>query len=319
MKTPIGILSIALLMGSTSFGGTLFTEDFDDNQTPDGWVAHTYTDGNHTTLGTEQDDTFRYPNNPGYLRLTEDSTYQHTTMVKTDQTLNTQNSFSFTADVRIQGTGSGADGLSFFWMSKASVDSLINTDDNGVTSVADISGGAGEWQGAPHGNDPTKSVGYYEGIRGYSFEFDHYPNGSDELQEYNHFIRLDDWDHSATVAAADRTTDNDFYYGNGWIRTHFDFDATLNGGTFSYYLERLEGTEEEIGTVTETTTFTTAQLGDGWYDGFDEAYFGIGAATGGATAEHLVDNITVVPEPSSAALIGIGALIAAFIRKHFCD
>ena len=295
--TLVGFATESITDANMSCGASLINEDFNGSTTPTGWVAHTYTDGNHTTVGIETNDTFRYPDvgTNGYLRLTEDVGSQRTTMIYTNNTLNTKKDFSFTADVRIQGTGSGADGLSFFWMSKASVDHVIAADDD-VDSVADISGGAGEWQGAPHGTSVGSTtgmtVGYYEGIKGYSFEFDHYQNDG-EFSEYNHFIRLDDWDHSASVAAADRNSDDDFYYGDGWIRASFKFNANLNGGTFSYYLENLTN-----GKFTETKTFTIADLAtatgeDEWYDGFDEAYFGIGAATGGAHAEHLVDNVQV--------------------------
>ena len=158
--------------------------------------------------------------------------------------------------------------------------------------------------------------GVFSDISGYSFEFDHYKN-SGEFHEYNHFVRLDDWDHSAaSVSATDRSGDDTFYYNDGWIRTHFNFDAEEE--TFSYYLESME--DLTLGQVTETTTFSVAQLDSatgetGWYEGFDEAYFGIGAATGGATAEHLVDNVSVIPEPSSFGLLVVFVGVFSGIRR----
>ncbi len=311
-NTCIIYISATLLLSHAALGMVLISETFNGGTTPDGWSAHTYTGGSHTTLGTLRDDSFRFPNagDDGYLRLTESSNYQHTTLINTQTTFNTNKSFSFTADVRISGSGGGADGLSFFWVSKASVDQVAASNSN-VDGIQDISGGAGEWQGAPHGNNPSMPVGYYEGISGYSFEFDHYKNSGEYVDEYNHFIRLDDWDHSAgSVAAADRNSDDTFYWNNGWIRTHFNYDE--DSETFSYYLEALEGAE--AGAVTATTTFSIAELATatdevGWYQGFDEAYFGIGAATGGLNAEHLVDNVEVIPEPATAGIIAEFALI----------
>jgi hypothetical protein len=278
-------------------------------------VAYSFTNGTHTSPGTPQDDTFRYPNaGPnGYLRLTQDGPSQRSTMIYTADTLNTSKSFSFSAEVRISSSSSGADGLAFFWMSKASVDTVIANDPS-VNSVADITGGMGEWQGVPHGNDPSKSIGYYPDISGYSFEFDHYQN-SGEQQEYNHLIRIDDWDHTAgSVAATDYSSDANFYFNDGWLRVHFSYDEGTE--SFAYYLETLDGS-----ITTAVKTFTISDLESatgetGWYETFDEAYFGIGAGTGAITAEHLVDNLNVVPEPVSALYLAAGALALVALRRR---
>jgi len=314
------IRSLTLLTGQNiAQAAIIIHEDFNGPSDPSGWTAHSYTGGTHTTTGTAQDASFRYPNpgTDGHLLLTQDLGYQHSTLIYTGGTLNTTKDFSFQADVKITSTSSGADGLAFFWMSKASVDNVIENNAN-VGSVADISGGYGEWQGVPHGNDPSQSIGYYEGISGYSFEFDHWKNDQNERQEYNHFIRIDDWDHNAgSEAAADRTNDGDFYFNNGWITVHFSYvDATE---TFSYHLETLDGI-----TSTSITSFTISDLeaatGEtGWYEKFSESYFGIGAATGGVRSEHLVGNVTVtaVPEPESVLSMAIAVAVFVFWRKRY--
>ena len=327
MKTYIKIISITLAP-SIGLSTILIDEDFNGSTTPAGWVAHTYTGGSHTDPGSPQGDAFRYPNagTDGYLQLTQDSAFQRTTMIYTGNTLNTKNSFSFTADIQITGAPAGADGLSFFWVSKKSIDQIIATDAS-VNSIEDISGGISEWQGAPHGIDPTKSVGYYQGIEGYSFEFDHYQNTVERSSEYNHLVRISDWDHGGSVAAADRQFDDNFYYNDGWTRVHFDFDTATS--TFSYYLESLNPAIAPELKFTTETTFTIDQLDavtgeTGWYEGFDEAYFGIGAATGFTTAQHLADNLVVaypenfsaVPEPTNEILMGFLMIAALSIHSR---
>lgn len=271
------------------------------------WYVHSYTGGTHTTPGTPQAlSTFTASGNTG-LRLTSASNYQRTTLIA-KQEFTSQQSFKFECEVYIgDSTNSGADGLTFFWIDKASL---------GTNAIGDLNGGVGEWMGAPHGNLNTNAsgdatVGYYSGIKGYSFEFDHYQNNTNEFQEYNHFVRLGDWaHHPSTVTNVNSGSDPDFYYNNGWERVSFSYDAVNERFTYEY---KFNGTA-----YTASQTYTIAQLNaasPGFYEKFDNAYFGIGAATGGANAVHGIREFTLIPEPSMLAILGAGALLLARRRR----
>ena len=304
------VFGLSVIVATSAARALYVNETWSGSTDPAGWSIHTYNGGGHTTPGTELTgataDAYRY-STADHMQMTTPATYQRTTAIYTAQTFNTASSFSFTCDYYIGG-GTGADGLAFFWLDKDFID------DN-TLDVGTISGGYGEWIGVPHGNNPTDSVGYYANIAGYSFEFDHYNNsGEGSFQEYTHFVDTSTWDHAPAVAAADYGSDSDFYYNNGWQRVSFEFDADAQ--TFSYYLEILDGSGEPTGTTTSVTNFTVAELGPSWYETFDQAYFGIGASTGGAYAEHSIRNLTVVPEPTSALLLALATGAALGRRRR---
>ncbi|AQQ69839.1 hypothetical protein SMSP2_00173 [Limihaloglobus sulfuriphilus] len=305
IKTATYITTIVAIFAASTFGASLVTESFSGTTDPAGWNIQTYTGGTHTSAGTLEGESFRYGTGTGngYMQMTEAVDYQRTTAIYTADTFSTAQDFSFTCDYNIGDTGTGADGITFFWLDKATIDS-------NSWNINSMSGGYGEWMGAPHGNDSGKSVGYYNGIKGYSMEFDHYDNGAGEVDEYNHFIRISDWAHSGGVGAVDRGGDDDFYYGNGWQSVEFTFDADT--GTFTYQL-----TDTDTSAQTAVKTFTVAvletALGTGWYETFDDAYFGIGGATGGDNDVHLIRNLDVVPEPATMLMFAMGGL--ALLRK----
>ncbi|AQQ71906.1 PEP-CTERM protein sorting domain protein [Limihaloglobus sulfuriphilus] len=315
MKTALRILFVLTVICTFSqlSLGLSINETWSGPADPTGWSIHSYQGTGFTTTGTARTN---YLSN-GYFQLTESSVgWERTTALYTADTFSTSESFSFQADYRVQTQSGrrGADGLSFFWVDKSYLDS------NSI-DPANLEGGYGKWQGAPHGAT-SGDIGYYDGIRGYSFELDHEKDSKDEQLEYTHFIRITDWSHLATNTQLDLKSNNDdFYENNGWQRAYFSFDGDTE--TFSYYLEDLDDNGDPNGIKTEIVTFTIDSLdfsgeGDpsGAYETFSEAYFGIAAGTGTDYAEHDIRNLTFVPEPATLIVLGLGGLFAVNRRKQ---
>jgi hypothetical protein len=309
-KMKTGVLTAVILMagGAFVFGDTLINESFSGNTVPSGWVFNGKESANHNSLATgvnkANSDWFVNENGTNFLRLTERTTNQRTTAIYTNSTFRSDRSFTIRSDIRVTSpTGNnGADGISFFWL-KADT----------VTNVNTTIGGMGGWQGAPRGaitgtagsGNTLSEAGYYSGLKGYSFEFDHYNNSGEQYIEYNHLVRLEDWVH-IPGAAINHSANPNFYEDNGWQTIQFAYNSDLdnftvswgfNGSTFSSNVTYSVGTEK-----------------------FDQAYFGISAGTGGQIAAQDVRNITftgVIPEPASVMMIALGSFVIAGYRRFF--
>jgi len=305
MKASV-VTTVVLIAGSCCVSGeTLVNESFSGSAVPSGWVFNGKESANHTniTTGTNKgnSDWFVKENGTNFLRLTEQTYNQRTTAVYTNSTFRTDRSFTIRSDVRVTSPAgnNGADGISFFWL-KANTVANLNT----------TIGGMGGWQGAPRGaitgtagsGNTLSEAGYYSGLKGYSFEFDHYNNTGEKFIEYNHLVRLEDWYH-IPGAAIDHSANTSFYEDNGWQTIQFAYNADsdsftvswgFNGSTFASNVTYSVGTEK-----------------------FDQAYFGIGAATGGQFAAQDVRNVVVtgvIPEPATAMLLAFGGFIAWLAR-----
>jgi hypothetical protein len=312
MNMKIQASMIVFLITAVSYGDLLISESFNGSSAPTGWIINGKENTSHTSpeTGTLKTDSDFFPaaGANGYLRLTENSGNQRATALYTAQTFRTDRDFTFRAEVNIaSGAGSvGADGISFFWLNAASLSGDLST----------YQGGMGEWQGAPRGNvtgttgsnNNLSDYGSYAGLEGYSFEFDHYQNTSLEQLEYNHLVRLEDWVH-LPGAAIDQTSDDNFYEDNGWQLFEYSYDASENEFTMQWNYDDLS----------ETFESSASYVIDG-LDTYEEAYFGLGAGTGGQTASHDVRNLTftgVVPEPACLTMIGVAGSMLLWLRRRF--
>ena len=117
----------------------------------------------------------------GYLELTQSGVgWQRASAFYTAQTVATTN-FDIKAQVNITG---GAAGLTFCFVDANSVSH----------DVSKLFGGYGQWEGAPRGCLPnipsTNARGYYAGLKGFNFEFDHFKNGNEKSAEYLSMVSL---------------------------------------------------------------------------------------------------------------------------------
>jgi len=305
MKTGFLAAVIWMAGGAFVFGDTLINESFSGNTVPSGWVFNGKESASHTSLTTGVDkvnsDWMVNENGTNFLRLTEQSYNQRTTAIYTNSTFRSDRSFTMRSDIRVTSPGgnNGADGISFFWL-KADT----------VTNVNTTVGGMGAWQGAPRGaitgttgsGNTLSEAGYYTGLKGYSFEFDHYNNTGEKYMEYNHLVRLEDWVH-ISGAAIDHSTDPNFYEDNGWQTIQFSYNADSDEFTVSW------GFNGSTFASNVTYSVTTEK--------FDQAYFGISAGTGGQIAAQDIKNITftgVIPEPATAMLLAVGGAVAWLAR-----
>jgi hypothetical protein len=306
-KMKTGFLTAVILMagGALVFGDTLINESFSGNTVPSGWVFNGKESANHNSLTTGvnkvNSDWIVKENGTNFLRLTEQTYNQRTTAIYTNSTFRSDRSFTIRSDIRVTSPAgnNGADGISFFWL-KA----------NTVANVNTMIGGMGGWQGTPRGaitgtagsGNTLSEAGYYSGLKGYSFEFDHYNNTGEKYIEYNHLVRLEDWVH-LSGAAIDHSADPNFYEDNGWQTIQFSYNADLDTFTVSWGFNG--------STFASNVTYSVAT------EKFDQAYFGISAGTGGQFAAQDIKNITVmgvIPEPSTVLLLAIGGGVAWLLR-----
>jgi hypothetical protein len=302
----VGLVSVILVAGSLCvYGETLINESFSGGSVPSGWIFNGKESASHASLTTGvnkvNSDWFVSESGTNFLRLTEQTTNQRTTAIYTNSTFRTDRSFTIRSDIRVTSpTGNnGADGISFFWLDASTVNNVNTT-----------IGGMGGWQGAPRGaitgtagsGNTLSEAGYYAGLKGYSFEFDHYVNTLEQSLEYNHLVRLEDWYH-IPGAAVDHSANPNFYEDNGWQTIQFAYDAGSDSFTVSW---GYNGT-----TFSSNVTYSVGT------EKFDQAYFGIGAGTGGQIAAHDVKNIIVtgaVPEPGTITLLAFGGVLAWLVR-----
>ena len=308
MKTN-RLVAIGFIAGSFSvFGNVLINESFSGANMPSGWIFNGKEGASNTSITTGVDkvasDWIVKENGTNFLRLTENASYQRTTAIYTNTTFRTDRNFSLRADIRITCPGNGADGLSFFWL-KA----------NTVSNLSATIGGVGSWMGVPRGSVNGKDnnlgqAGYYLGLKGYSFEFDHYKNSTNEISdEYNDLVRLEDWMHFSN-ASIDQSANTNFFEDCGWQTFQFAYNASNDNFTVSWGFNG--------STFSSNVTYSVSG-----YEKFDSAYFGIGAGTGGWYSSQDVRNLTltgmVVPEPATAALIAFVGGLSLFIRRRFME
>lgn len=290
--TAFLILSIA---ASMSCAAVIVDEPFDGTSTPQGWTIQGYYGGSHTDPGTAKDDSDFFQDNSGnpkgYLELTTPRDYDRTSAYYTDQMVSSRG-WTVNADVYIGG-GTGADGLAFTFV-----------DQSTISGSDDLAGGYGEWIGAPHGTDSSKSVGYVEGVEGYAFEFDHYQNSNEITQEYTHFVDINTWDH-ISGAARDFQDNPDFYYGNGWVNVTLE----NRGDDFTFSWD-----DNRDGTTDGSYNFTVSNFPQ--YD----AYLGVTGSTGAENADHWAKDVqmdgTPTPEPGTLVLMGLGLAGVGFIKRR---
>ena len=168
----------------------------------------------------------------GYLELTQSGVgWQRASAFYTAQTVATTN-FDIKAQVNITG---GADGLTFCFVDANSVSH----------DVSKLFGGYGQWEGAPRGCLPnipsTNARGYYAGLKGFNFEFDHFKNGNEKSAEYLSMVSLSqlsadnqDWLHYST-GTKDFSTDSLFYTDRGWMPVEFTGRLDSNGTEWITY------------------------------------------------------------------------------------
>lgn len=299
----IMLLGVSALSAAYS---TLFNESFDVSSPPAGWSIAGYVGTSHTTVGTAKTNADLFKNNGGanYLRLTENTAYNRAWAYNTANKFDVMGKWKITAEVRIGKTHNGtevvdgADGMCFVFAEAASVET------GGVFDPSKVTGGYGEFEGAPRGGLPNTPVngalGYHAGFIGFSLEFDHYNNTSELYREYIHWVDLNDWQHSGLGMNMDG--DTGFYYNDGWQRVQVEADAGQL--TFSY---NWNGSTYDDSFTMDTLNPPNANCDD--LSSFD-AYIGISSSTGGQTAFHEIrmfkmetDEATLPVEMSSFTAI----------------
>lgn len=296
---------------------SIIDESFSGSTVPDGWIIQGDVDVNHD--GTPRAN-YRAMNESdwfgnGYFEMTTTSPgYQRVTAIYERATFSTLKDFSISADVRINSSDgtSGADGMSFFMISEASLEL-------DKYSLSHYRGGMGEWEGTPRGvNTPFNEThfGAYgsttgfeadadgPNLRGYSWEFDHYQNAAQEEIEYNHMVRLDDWTHMDSMRVNHGPND-DFYEDVGWVSFTLEYSAADEQFTYTYVDRNL------------AETVTTLSPDPTEWIGFGSVYFGLGAGTGGQVADHHVRNLVVTqaPGPGTLALVAFAPLALLAARR----
>lgn len=185
------MVNLVVLHGAYS---TIFSTDFNVTSTPTNWSIAGTKGSSHTSAGTAKTDTDFFKNDGAnnYLRLTEDASWHRTWAYNTASKINMMGKWRITADIRIGKThnggeiAEGADGLCFTFLDASTVETSGSFDANKVT------GGYGEYEGAPRGGRPDSpsdgALGYHEGLKGFSLEFDHYNNAGEAFREYIHWV-----------------------------------------------------------------------------------------------------------------------------------
>lgn len=286
MKACKVILSCAVLMFNVValFGAysTMFNTDFNVSSPPTGWSINGTVGTSHTTTGTAKTNTNFFKDDGGnnYLRLTEDTGWNRAWAYYTGGKVDMMGKWRLTAEVRIgkshNGTeiSDGADGLCFTFLDATTVETAESFD------AAKVEGGYGEFEGAPRGGLPNTpnagAIGYHNGLKGFSCEFDHYNNTGEVFREYIHWVDLGGWIHSGLGMNMD--TDTGFYYNDGWQRIQMEADAGMityrYGWTGSSYANSF--TIDTQNPTTPGCPELTAY----------EAYVGVCAATGGQSSYH---------------------------------
>jgi len=265
------------------------------------WSWNSTEEGGHNNYGEIRNiDTYKSTGKTGIL-LTPDDGYVRTTIYNKN-TFSSKSSFSIEAEVLLKsGNNSGADGISLFWVNA-----------NSISSTSQLFGGVGEWMGTPSGkalnaDNTSRTIGYVTGIQGYAFTFDDYKNKNNISSESNSLIRLSDWNINPKVNLDMSSTPN-YFLNSGWTKIKLDYNS--DSQVFTYYYI-WNGNK-----FTSSKTWTVAELGDGWYEGYNEAYFGIGAATGGLSGIHAIRNVEfTVPEPATLSLCLFGSVLILFKRN----
>jgi hypothetical protein len=308
---------------------SIIDEPFSGSTVPDGWIFNGRNSASHIdpSAGSAKTEAEWFGGGQGFVRLTSRSPgFQRTTAIYTGRTFSTLVDFSIAAEVNISSPGgtNGADGLSFFWLDATSLD-LVTYD------LRHYQGGVGEWQGTPRGTvigtktpgATTSHFGAYnstdgfyanrtgESLRGYSFEFDHYQNASQEQLEYNHMVRLDDWAHMDNMNV-NSSGDDTYYEDVGWVSFQLDYSAGERSFTYTY-----TGRDPNSGDPVAARTVELTPTDEEW-TGFGSVYFGIGAGTGGQLADHDVRNliVTQAPGPGTLALLGCAPLALLAVRHR---
>ncbi|MDD4310722.1 MAG: hypothetical protein PHO32_10100, partial [Candidatus Cloacimonetes bacterium] len=141
---------------------------------PTGWSIAGSVSTSHILAGTAKTNANLFKNDGGanYLRLTENASYNRAWAYYTASKFDVMGKWKLTAEVRIGKTHNGseitdgADGLCFVFLDPSTVETAGSFDASKVT------GGYGEFEGAPRGGLPNTPVngalGYHAGLKGFS-------------------------------------------------------------------------------------------------------------------------------------------------------
>ncbi len=314
MKKTIFFCVIFIVVYASLFTVVVVNEDWNVSTTPSGWYIEGYEGSSHTSIGTPKNNADLFVNDgssPNYLRLTKNAGYNRAWAYYTEKQIKVLGEWSIELDIRIGQShdGSeiinGADGLAIVFLDKSYVE------DNGSIVPGRFEGGYGEWEGAPRGSYPNTPAsgakGYHseEDFQGYSFEWDHYRN-TNEFQEYNHWVELEDWIHSG-FGKNMGTPENGYYYNDGWRHCKLSSNGS---GTFTFQYSNDTDNDFE-----GSFTFSPGGSGSTGYTPLTTdywAYIGFTASTGGQTAFHEIKNLVISAEEDDVLPVTLSTFNCAY-------
>ncbi len=295
-------LVVCLLVVGASARADVVFQSFDTATVPTGWLIQGTRGYDHTDNGqTQAASSFlrnSYNQKQGYLELTDDLVdYQRTSAFYTAKTFNATLAWSIEAEIWVShdmNQGDSADGLTFAWVSAGSIGS----------QTSKLLGGYGEWMGVPRGTDKNVPVdqarGYYRGLEGVAFEFDHFQNQGDTGTEHTCLQDLSTWTYDSDSYREYSSTD-DFFVNEGWQTVKLTYDGA---GNFTFYWDTMDAAHQ----YSWAQALTDADL--------KSCYFGVTAATGDSNASHRVRNIRIESQPEPASWLLMGLMMVALAGWH---